>query len=512
MKKYIYRIYDELCKCLSTKNITIVLCVFFIITLLPILYCGFVNRATGDDYFNAVLTRMAWVNTESIVEVLKAACQWVKDAYQIQGTWSSLFLFSLHPEVFSEKAYFLVTIAMVLLWCGSSWYLLREVLINKLKLDISSSLLVWTINMLINMQFIPSVRASLYWHTGCSHYMIPFSLCQIGVVFLLKFLEKYKVRYYIYLCFIMIYMGGSSYQTALYIILLVVGISIYEYMVNKNRKAVWLVIPCMLEVIGLIVSILSPGNKVRGGEEFGFSFKKIVETIGLCFVKGIEDIHGYLQNKTIIFIMFIALYVIMLETIHKRGNDRVKLPVIFLVYYTGVYFAMQAPAIYAGVEVSGGVYNINYLSFTMLVLVVIYIVAEKTMYLFCKISNEKLHNYVVVPTFCICCILLLMVKEDIKKSTEWVCLEYIISGQAKSYKEQMELQTELLMNSVEEEVVLPMINDFQGPLMHMPIVENANNYTNVVTAKFYGKKRVIGIERTEWLKIYVEGNQSVIKQ
>lgn len=76
----------------------------------------------------------------------------------------------------------------------------------------------------------------------------------------------------------------------------------------------------------------------------------------------------------------------------------------------------------------------------------------------------------------------------------------------------MELQTELLMNSVEEEVVLPMINDFQGPLMHMPIVENANNYTNVVTAKFYGKKRVIGIERTEWLKIYVEGNQSVIKQ
>ena len=50
----------------------------------------------------------------------------------------------------------------------------------------------------------------------------------------------------------------------------------------------------------------------------------------------------------------------------------------------------------------------------------------------------------------------------------------------------------------DDEVILPFINDEQGPLMHMPVTIDASNYTNYVTAKFYGKKSVIGMDRKQW--------------
>lgn len=62
------------------------------ISLLPILYlCRYVH-ATGDDYGYGTLTHAAWLDTHSLIEVLKAAVETVKDYYGAwQGTWWSVF-------------------------------------------------------------------------------------------------------------------------------------------------------------------------------------------------------------------------------------------------------------------------------------------------------------------------------------------------------------------------------------------------------------------------------------
>ncbi len=68
--------------------------------LLPLLYLSFLNRATGDDYGDGILTRAAWTGTHSLMPVIRAACQTVKNFYgSWQGTWFSVFVFSLQPEV-----------------------------------------------------------------------------------------------------------------------------------------------------------------------------------------------------------------------------------------------------------------------------------------------------------------------------------------------------------------------------------------------------------------------------
>lgn len=80
-------------------------------------------------------------------------------------------------------------------------------------------------------------------------------------------------------------------------------------------------------------------------------------------------------------------------------------------------------------------------------------------------------------------------------------MTYITSGQASDYKWQMDLQTSLLETD-ETDVVLPFINDDQGPLMQMPVTGDADAYTNYTTADFYQKNSVIAIPRTEWKELY----------
>ena len=83
-------------------------------------------------------------------------------------------------------------------------------------------------------------------------------------------------------------------------------------------------------------------------------------------------------------------------------------------------------------------------------------------------------------------------------TTTWRTLDYIVSGRAADYKEQIELQRSVLLNESIKDVVLPLVNDDQGPLMHMPLMEDPNAWTNTVTKLYYGKDSVVAIPREVW--------------
>ena len=119
-----------------------------------------------------------------------------------------------------------------------------------------------------------------------------------------------------------------------------------------------------------------------------------------------------------------------------------------------------------------------------------------------QMSVKMLHKYLVVPGLIICIILTGLVKSNLKDSTTYVCLRYILSGEAADYKEQMDLQTKVLMEDKTGNVVLPFINDVQGPLMHMPVTSNPDAWTNKVTSEFYEKESIVAMPRPEWNELY----------
>ena len=112
------------------------------------------------------------------------------------------------------------------------------------------------------------------------------------------------------------------------------------------------------------------------------------------------------------------------------------------------------------------------------------------------------HGRIVIPGLLLCVVLAVPCRGNLKQSTTCRSLVYIISGQAADYRKQMDLQTDLLLDETVSEVVVPFINDEQGPLMHMPVTGDPQAWTNTVTRKFYGKESLVAIPREEWMELY----------
>lgn len=479
-----------------------------VVLLLPILYLTFVNRASGDDYGYGVYTRAAWLSTHSLIEVGKAVWRTVKQFYVgWQGTWFSIALFSLQPEVFHDGAYVIVAILMLALWIGSTFYLFRQVLCRYMGFGKWSYRFITICFLVIGIEFIPRPKSAIFWFNGCAHYMIPFAMCQVTAAWLMRYCTTYKKKILGGgIIPFMALLGGANYQAALLVLISAVYIGAAAWLLQKDRRVFLLGIPIGLELIGLAVSFAAPGNKVRAGEDFGFSALAALQTIGRSFVCGLQDIGGYAKDRPLILVGLFFLFGVLVAACRTREKGAsFRHPVLLALMLFCLYSAMQAPAIYAGVDVSGGVPNTNYQVFLLTAAGILLILAQVTTAhgLWDRIPAGLLRG-IVIAGIVFCVLSALVWRSSIKRSTSYVCLEYITSGQAADYREQMKLQTRLLEDAGTTDVVVPGINDIQGPLMHMPVTEDKEAWTNTVTAQFYGKNSVVSMERPKWLELYGE--------
>lgn len=490
------------------KYFTLISILIFCILMIPVVYLTFVNRATGDDYGYGTYTRAAWMGSHSLIEVGRAMCRTVKSYYYgWQGTWFSIAVFSLQPEVFHDGAYVIVAVLMLFLWYGSTFYLLRQILCKNMGMDRWSCLLITVWFMLINIEFIPSTKSAIYWFNGCAHYMLPFAMCQIVSAWLFAYSTEYKKRTLIGIVILMALLGGSNYQAALFVLVVTFFIVISVWFTRNDKRILMLCIPVLAELIGLAVSAMAPGNKRRAGEEFGFSVMKAAGTVGNSFLCGIKDIRTYMMERPLIFVGLLFLFVVFIcvFTVWEEAF-RFKHPILLSVMLFCLYSAMQAPAIYAGVTVSGGVPNTNYQVFLLTATGILFVISSRLSEVMKQIWKEntgkKVLQTVVVPGILCCLVLTYCGRSCVKTSTSYVSLVYMTSGQAMDYKKQMDLQTVLMKDESTADVVIPEINDVQGPLMHMPVTDNEKAWTNTVTAGFYGKHSVVSMERPAWMEMY----------
>lgn len=492
------------------KNITWASFLLFGIMLLPIVYLTFVNRATGDDYGYGIYTRAAWMGTHSPAALARAVCQTVRSFYYgWQGTWFSIAVFSLQPEVFHDGAYVITAVMMLFLWIGSTFCLFRQLLCKNMGVGIWSCLLITVWFMGINIQFVPSSRSSIYWFNGCAHYMLPFAMCQIVTVWLLRYSAEYRKSTFAGILLFMTLLGGSNYQAALLALIMAFYTCAFVWITRKDKRIFFLCIPMLTELIGLAVSMKSPGNKVRAGEEFGFSIVKGMETIGYSFLYAVRDIGTYAKERPLALVGLLFLFLLFIAVFtYWQDGLRIRHPVWIAMMLWCLYSAMQAPAVYADVAVSGGVPNTNFQMFLLAASGLLLLAADKLAGILKKSwqdrAKSRMLRNVIIPGLVLCAALAVFGRSGVKASTSYIALTYITSGQAADFKQQMELQTRLLEQNNVKDVVVPGINDVQGPLMHMPITSNQDAYTNMVTGNFYGKRSVIAIERPEWIEEYGE--------
>lgn len=472
----------------------------FVVSLIPVIYLAGYVHATGDDYHYGAMAHKAWMDTHSLWKTFQASAQNTRDFwYSWQGTWFTIFLMGLQPEVFSVNAYCVVPVFMVAINILSTSFLTHYCMVKKIGLDVGTWAVVNLMLLFAFLQFVPSTKSGIFWWNGAVHYIVPYCLAVAAITFFMKFIDSYKKRYWggAFLC--MAALGGSSYLAALLApVILIALLIIYG---KEKRKSLWLLIPLAAEAAGLVISMLSPGNTIRGGEDFGFFVGRAIATVMQSFEQGIFTLIAYGKEKPFVWLilLFLAVFVWDMYEMREKPLFSFRLPGIFAGFMFCVWCAMFAPGIYAGVEVSGGVPNTIFQVFLLTAAAdIVYVLG----WMRCRQEERGTrsgwqHSRKAVWIGCMLFCLFVggATKGTLKQTTFYNCVSFLTSGQADDYKMQMEERLDVLLDDSQKDIELPEMNSEQGPFMHMEIMEDPEAWTNTVMCEFYRKDRVVRVGR-----------------
>lgn len=509
------RIYNRCSDWWTTARAGVLFVVLGILSLLPILYCSFYDYATGDDLGYSAGIHRVMVSGGSLPQVLQALWeQVVRSWYTFQGTWSSIILFQLQPGIWGERVYTITVWIALLCLVGGTGYLLYDLLVRCLHLQKAGYLAILSIVSMLSVQYMPTIRGGLFWYTSVAHYVIPYGAALLSISWAMRYLDTGYKRYYIPAILLMIYLGGAGYPpivlaAVVYVLIILggcTGILVTADRMVSHRRSLWLALPLVLEIIGFVISAVAPGNKVRGGENFGFGAGRAVGTILQALLQALTDGLGYCLSARLLVPAVLLIAVLAFETYDVAGHRieaRWPLAVAILAYLVSA--AVRAPEIYAGVEVSGGVPDVDYyITVLCVTIAVCYCVVWLRNRLYDRgvviATDDKTFNrcvrtplVVLVALFCI-----VFYRHLIGGTADYTCMTFVQSGALADFQDQMQERLAILEDETIRDVVLPEMNEYQGPFMHMPLVADPDAFTNTVTEQYYDKDSVIAVPREQY--------------
>lgn len=498
-----------------------------IISILPMLYLSLFDYANGDDFNYGYMTHQTWLHTGSLLSVLQSACTVVKNTWNTwQGTWSSVFLFSLQPGIWNERAYGLTVWIALFCILGGTFYFTYVILRGRLKMSMPLFLILWALLEILTLQFIPNIKTAVFWYTSVSHYIIPLGAALFVLGWTLRWLETGKKRYFVGIVILMSYLGGAGYPL---VVLAGAGVffallfALFQYRKRIGvKRALLLLIPLGLELIGFAVSAAAPGNKIRAGEDFGFSMSRVVGTVRDGFLHTAQEIvDAALRPELLIPILLVTVFAALIyRPIQTSDDGKMSMhPMIFAVLALLLSALIRMPAIYAGVDVSSGVPDTEYaVTILAVFMTLIYFACwGKSRYLKRSIERGKQSSTVLVQSgvereICVALVVLLMgtcviARHSLKNTSDYLCIDFIRSGRLSDFEAQMQERIAILMDDSNPNPVVPEMNNDQGPFMHMALLDDPDSFTNWATRMYYGKDSVIAVPREVYEQEYRNGKK-----
>lgn len=488
--------------------------ILFLFSLLPLIYCSFFDYATGDDLWEGAAVYLVLQSDGSIKELISAVIHQFKMDYMgWQGNWSSSILWYFSPNVFGEKAYIVTPWIGLFSICAGYWYCLGHFNRKYLHLKREFYLILYSIITMISIHYMPYIRGGIFWYSGMINYTFPYGLVLAILVWIDKFLENGKKRYLTFLIIALSFLGGSGYLSIVLTaeaFFLVISINLFSKCSERRKRAALLMIPFLLLLIGFTISVLSPGNAVRGGEEYYFGWNKVFYTLTESIIQGVIAVPKTLWRAKVMILLFPIIVLGTWENLDLNSSKiQFKYPIPAVLFMFLISCSVYAPGIYANNELSGGVYDTIFYVFVLwYVFSIVYVTGsikkwwdkrEGEIPSWLQIDRNRLRAVAFSVVFLV---YILGNPVFLNHSAFRTCVNYIASGQLKDFEYQMQERLAILHNPAIKDVVLPGMNDEQGPFMHMPLTEDPQNYTNVSTARYYGKNSVIAIPREEYYEKY----------
>ena len=238
---------------------------------------------SADDFVYGMPARKAFVETGSVLSAVQAAGKRTFESYLTwQGTYSSIFIMSLHPAVFSLKLYrfaaFMLIVITFICPMFLAYCLNRHIFKNNNKI----TYILAACYSFLTLQFWTSALEGIYWFNGAWYYTFSFEMLIVMIAVTIIFektqSKKARIASYVLMLAFSVFLGGTNYPQLL---LMTVGYSFFILLIfiRRNPKKWMYAINWVVLGVFIAVNAFAPGNMTNYAKHINLKYT------ALCMVE-----------------------------------------------------------------------------------------------------------------------------------------------------------------------------------------------------------------------------------
>ena len=371
---------------ITPRRLSLFLTIIYIISLIPLLWIGYYNYPSADDYSIGSSCRQAFVTTHSLfATVFAGIARAIEDWLTWMGYFTSNFLMALPPNTFGERAYVATVWIMLIMLSLSTFYLLKTFLVKICGADMHLSNCIIMLMLFVTVQRTTGRVEAFYWYSGAANYMLVHSFCLFFYGLLLSAARdtgKKRVFDLTAASILGFLTAGGNQMTALNgAVVLLTAICLITVL-KKWRAYRSLLIPIGFYYFGFILNVAAPGNWVRAEQANGMNpIKAVLVSFYYCLDYCINEWSGWP-----VLLLVIAL-VPLFYKIAKQVKFSFPYPVFVVVFGYCLVSAMMTPPLFAVGSMEAA--RLQALTYTMYILVLTLCVGYVTGWVSRKAEKQK---------------------------------------------------------------------------------------------------------------------------
>ncbi|SDB09415.1 hypothetical protein SAMN02910298_00416 [Pseudobutyrivibrio sp. YE44] len=474
---------------MSEKTIRNILIGLFILSIIPILSLCIYIKPLWDDYSSAATVRILIPNVNSIVALIinpliTPLYQW----FAWQGTYSAEFVFALQPGAWPIPAYWITP--FVIIGSISIAYIVFGSTVSKYIFKCSSlyGIAIAIVTLIITFQYTPYIHQAFYWFNGATYYGLFYALMIFELSLIIKVLysdKDYSKKQRILLYLFTFIISGGNYSTA-FVNLLVLLLIIFDLYVTKEKTTNKVIIKMTIfAFIGLVISMIAPGNAVRASSTTSMSAFRAIFTSIKQAIKFVLEWTNLPQIG--LYIILIPILAMLIKNLKNISMIRM---LIWIVVLCGLYAAQITPPLYAmsspGDKRQINLYYYSYYFIFICVLACILLLIKSK---FPQINEAIIKSKLILISLGAIVLITGIFINGYQNLNSFQTYKEISSGNAKTYYEEY---TEIIeqVKSSEGECYVSDIEHSSDILPKFELSDDPDNWVNQSIADYYGIEKV----------------------
>lgn len=466
------------------------------LVILPLFFLAPYDYASCDDFSYGIDTHHVFLQTHSVIAVLKTALSTVGHFYRTwQGSFSAIFLMAIQPAVWNEEAYCVTTYIIITFLVLSEMLLAKCVIRDCLKADHSTWLTIISLVLSVQILWVPYPVEAFFWYNGSIYYSLYYSFSLLYYCLLIRTIHRGCRWYLVPAVFLGVVIGGGNYPVALLALEISLLIILYTFRTRRERLK-GILPPSAALLAAFIINVLAPGNAMRqANNTMTPAFTSVVKSLyegALLIAK---------WSTLPMVIIFLALIPFLWKVIRKCAC-RFRCPVLVSLITIGLFSSQLTPTIYAQSYTGPGrMQNIIFYSYMFLMLINIGYwlgwIRRKVNDLAALRAEQWETLYSGFRSYlwgyCVMMFLLYMLSLPFygyQMTTSVSAFFALRNGTAAQYRAEQRARHALLENSELAELGLPELSVKPYLLFFDDIEEDPGEWKNSAAADFYGKRKL----------------------